>query len=302
MHKARAKFVKDYKLPIQVVQDPYFKYFLDIYDPYYQSKEKHELFEYTVQILGGYAQFIAYFGKLRNTVVDHVKHKKSYQDFNSPTNGYIFMDYKPDIPTNNLYKDYNTGKPLISVDLVKAGFQALSLCSAGDIVDNCASYEEFISQFTDIPYFIKSKQVRQTIFGNLNCKRQNTVFRQFIMELHGRLQKFDEYSPVTIYGDELIFEYNGVIELHLDSILSSSMASLDFRKEKFTLDKIKGTKFFRKYNDEDVFKSRLQCVPVNIFAQIFKHVFGGKFFDEFDMVFYHEEQVARFLKPYMEGR
>jgi hypothetical protein len=44
-NKVLKRFVKDYKLPIQVIQQPYFEYFLDLYNADYNAKEKYKLLE-----------------------------------------------------------------------------------------------------------------------------------------------------------------------------------------------------------------------------------------------------------------
>jgi len=56
-HKAHKRFVKDFSLPIQILQNPYFEYFKNLYDKTYQSNEKYKLFQNTVNTLGSIDQF-----------------------------------------------------------------------------------------------------------------------------------------------------------------------------------------------------------------------------------------------------
>lgn len=203
------RFVKDYNLPIQITETKYFDYFLDLYEKDLGSSTKFEklLNEIKNKFDSNESLFLENYYKTRNNIIDTILKSDSYKFFNS-MDMKIFNIKKYDISKSDVFKETNIGKTFISVDLVKANFQALKYIDK-EIVLWCDTYEEFISKFTDSEYMKNSKYLRQVIFGKLNPSRHISVERHImglIMEIIKSNNEFDELIPVSISNDEIVFE------------------------------------------------------------------------------------------------
>lgn len=169
-HSVLKRFVKDYSLPIQLFQQPYFDYFIDLYDKQFDTKNKYKLLCGTINICGNEQNFMEQYYKIKDKILEVMKNNPIFTEFNNSK----LEEYN--IPHNsygkdNVFNEGNVGKYFISIDLKKANFQAMKYYNK-DLVLGFNTYEEFMHNFTNLEYMIKSKYTRQVIFGNLNPKKQ----------------------------------------------------------------------------------------------------------------------------------
>ena len=112
------------------------------------------------------------------------------------------------ITSNNIYNRENLGKTFLSIDLKKANFQTMKHISSS-MVNNRATYEDFIGDYTDLDYIKNSKYTRQVVFGKLNPKRQITCEKFFTNEIR-KLIAPEIYvmsgKIVSMSNDELVYE------------------------------------------------------------------------------------------------
>jgi len=80
-HKAHKRFVKDFSLPIQILQNPYFEYYKNLYDKVYDSNEKYKLFQNTVNTLDGIEQFFSETKKVMDSIIDKISVLEVYKKF-----------------------------------------------------------------------------------------------------------------------------------------------------------------------------------------------------------------------------
>lgn len=282
------RFVKDYNLPIQITETKYFDYFLDLYEKDLGSSTKFEklLNEIKNKFDSNESLFLENYYKTRNNIIDTILKSDSYKFFNS-MDMKIFNIKKYDISKSDVFKETNIGKTFISVDLVKANFQALKYIDK-EIVLWCDTYEEFISKFTDSEYMKNSKYLRQVIFGKLNPSRHISVERHImglIMEIIKSNNEFDELIPVSISNDEIVFELPDIkenIEFYTNKIHDLIYSEMDGIETKVVLFNLKGIKFIneRTIKSETFFetidlstgKHKLKCVPVVYYAQVHKFI------------------------------
>ena len=82
-HKAHKRFVKDFSLPIQILQNPYFEYYKNLYDNVYNSNEKYKLFQNTVNTLGSIEQFFSKTKRVMDSIIDEISILEVYKKFNT---------------------------------------------------------------------------------------------------------------------------------------------------------------------------------------------------------------------------
>ena len=137
--RAKERFCKDCNISIRIFQEPYFTDRLTLYDKFYGTREKWDIF---LNELSKY-----------NCEQYAVKHKN--------------------LPNKDIFKSSNDGKCFISIDMRKANFSSLHHYNS-DIFGGAESWEEFIGRYTGNQHIINSKYIRQVILGNCNPKRHIT--------------------------------------------------------------------------------------------------------------------------------
>jgi len=293
-------FTKDYSLPIQVLREPYFSYFIDLYDKDYQSKAKLQLLKDTIDLVGSEEKFLNLRHQICNNMIESIKQTEAYNEFalgnmdrfTVPNKGY---------PSKDIFRPENAGRYFLSIDLKKANFQTLKHFFP-EAVFNCNSYQDLIGRFTDLDYFKESKYLRQMIFGNLNPKRQKRIQR-FMMEqiLDWTVKEniFEEKDLRMVSSDEIVVELENPVDLSgytnpLETNIRSDLG-YDARIEIYRLESIGNSNFYvKKFINKE--GSELMCVPLVYFAQAYKKV-NGMELTENDLCFMYEQQVCKFLEP-----
>jgi hypothetical protein len=299
------RFIKDYSLPIQLVREPYYDYFIDLYNDTYNSKSKYQLLCDAVSQLNGEENFMSEYHRIKDKVLDAMKQNPVYIEFNNSK----LEEYN--IPNNqyskhDIFNCANVRKCFVSIDLKKANFQAMKYYNK-DLVFGFNTYEEFIGSFTDLEYMSQSKYIRQVIFGNLNPKKQIKIEQYLVNKI---LQYLLEYWTINVKdikmvsADEIVFEtdlmefllmksYDGLLKKRIKENLD-----LDVDIEIYKLNQIQPFKFFVK-EFVNITGYEIMCVPIVYFAQAYK-MYNKMDINEYDLSFFYENQVARFLKPLTE--
>ncbi len=309
-HKLRKRFVKDFKLPITVLQDPYFDYYIRLYQDLFNSHDNYEKFCNLVERQGSEGKFFQAADEVIQSAIASVKDNSSYQD------GFLRADmnrYRVEnpLPKGNLYKSHNSRGHYFSLDMRKANFTALRFFM-GSIVGDTESYEGFLGDFTDEEYFFISKQIRQVIFGNLNPKRQQTVQKWIMGQIAGPLSDA-EYEIVCGTSDEIIFRdplatpisevaplLSKIIEdISGPALYNGSLSIDDFRLEKFWLEPVVEDKeFFVKevFSEDEDDSITFKNVPAHYFAEVYK-TYLGEPITIMDRLSYYDGRIVEFKTP-----
>ena len=302
----RSKFVKDYQLPIQVVQSPYFEANLKLLEDDCGANTKYLLLLETVRdkFDGNMQKFLEYRHSVEDQILSYMLNSEAYKEFNSDKS--TIPSETPIVGSPELYTKEQCGCFFISYDMVKANFQALRYANPA-IVKDCDTYEKFIEKFTDIEYFKYAKQLRQVLFGKLNGKRTSSIEKHisnlFAKELAKRYEgKFKLYSIKT---DEIILKFLGPEEEFKKLVVNNEeFNGFHFRVNKF---KLTSKDFKRSNSDKNITayikedylngkKHTLHCVPDTYYPQVYKLLNGMKI-DDSDQVFYFEHELCKFLNP-----
>lgn len=295
------RWSNDFGLPIKVFKEPYFSYFLDLYDEVFKSKSKLKVLDDALEKFENEDKFLAYNNTVIDNIVAHISNKEEYKEFiNMNMDKYSIGGAYP-YPKSDIYKKQNTGKFFVSIDLVKANFQTLKYINPS-IVDDSESYDEFILNFSDLDYIKDSKYIRQVIFGKLNPKRQLKVARFLIERIIEYIitMGLTECNQVAMAShDEFIFEIEeSEVQKFIDLECKlkkgiKGILDLDVDIEIFKLNSIEDKYFIREFLNKEGYA--FSCVPAMYFAQVFKR-YNNMDIEDKDLVFVHENKLAMFLE------
>lgn len=307
------RFVKDYKLPITIFEKDLFDYFLDLYDVTLNTHEKFNMLKNTLDKFESSQTFLDYYYELRDKIINDLNQKESYKKFTNFDMNFYSINEKI-FPKSDVFKEHNIGKVFMSIDLVKANYQSLKYFDK-DIVDNTATYEDFIKQYTDIDYFYKSKYLRQVIFGNINPSRQQVIEKYMTSQILNHLLEKELFSleHVKMFSaDEIVIEFSSELynynlksyKNYSDSLtkmiknlgfeVDIEIYYLDVIKSKSNSDKDKIYGYVKEFKNKKgvEFMSVSQVFKV----QVLKHYYGLPI-EENDLIFFHEGRRCKFLEP-----
>jgi len=296
-HSLRKRFVKDYKLPISLIQDPYFEYFLELYDDLYETKKHYATFCDLVERLGGEEAFFKESKRITDTIIKDISNTPEYISFN--TRDLSEYNVVSEVRTQNIYHPENVGQAFASFDLVKANYTALRFIDPA-IVFNTKTYEELIQRYTPEVYFVESKHIRQVIFGHLNPKRQMKIEKYLIQKrVIPELLKFlpNKERYVTASDDEVVVRL-GLFETITEDFkngLNNFRAGVPVRFTPYVLCQIGDKPYYYKqlpYNSEP--QVEFKAVPQNYFAECYRF-YKKEEPTEYDMCTYHEGRVVKYL-------
>lgn len=311
----RRRFVKDYNLPINIVDSPYFEYYMETYD-WFPKKEYEELVIDIKSRFGGNVNlWLEEYAEMRDEIITTIENTDAYREFNScDMKKWEVPKEMKNFPDLNIYNQSSVGKIFISIDLKKANFQALKWVNP-DIVLDSDTYEDLIDSWGyDSEYMRTSKYTRQVIFGKLNPKRTITV-EKYIMSkvydvvMNDKVNFINEYDAILVAfkSDELIFEVsaeNPVIGSeplfkYLKQIIKDKVG-VDVHIDLFKVDRIE----CKNSNDITVDcyirtnlltgEEKLKSASQIFYPQLYKIWKGMEIIDK-DLVFMAEGQPAKFL-------
>lgn len=295
-HTLRKRFVKDQGLPINLVQDGYFQYFLDLYEKEFGANTKYEEFLAELEKYENPEDFLQYMNTIQTKIITETQNKEAFQTFNDDK----LKAYETEVKfsKNTLYRAENHGKRFISIDLVKANFHALQLYDPA-IVDNCKTYDEWIKQYSDSEYLLSSKQVRQIVFGHLNPKKQMKIEKYITSKMVAfLLGEIGEENIFSVHPDEVVIlqqeNYREDLKEKLEEI-----AGVPLHFDEFQLiaqEPVREFGFVKKMKDGTVvFKD----VPKLFFPQAYKQ-YTGLALTPYDLAFYHEGFIATLNETVLE--
>lgn len=178
--KLKERFCKDCNIPLKLFKEPYFTDRLQLYDNYYNTLDKWNIFVRELDKYKCEQDYLEEYNRVKNAAIKDIKDSDGYKRFNVEDMNKYTVKYK-DLPGKDIYKPSNIGKLFISIDMRKANFSALKFYDKS-IFSNSDTWEEFIERYTENKHIVNSKYIRQVILGNCNPKRQVT-YEKYLMGL-----------------------------------------------------------------------------------------------------------------------
>ena len=294
IEKLRKRFCKDCGYNINIYNDEYFFKRLSQFDG---AEKKYDDFIEMILKYGNANDFLDYYSSVQQKAIESIKSTDKYNEFNT-------MDMNKYRINNSMsgkviYHGDNVGKTLLSIDMKKANFSALSNFSK-EIFNNKDSWEDFLKQFTNEEYIINSKYIRQVIMGGCNSKRQETYEKYLMNNIWNDIKDlFDEDALISFNKDELVLDIKNIndfykIEDKLNEILSNS--GLNFDLELFKLggifdEKNKIVGYYKEFTDKSV-----EFKTIDPFMlQIARKRYSGQKITDDDLVFDSQFGPAKIL-------
>lgn len=311
----KKRFCKDNNLPIVVYDNPYFYQRLEIIDQVIPCVDMFEQFCIEVMHFKQEQDYFEYYNSVKDATINFLKDNAAFAEFNTRK---VTMPQSY-VSKQNLYVEDNAGKRFISLDMKKANFSALRFYNE-EIFGFAATWEEFISKFTNSKHIIQSKYIRQVIMGACNPKRQiqqekmimfmllNDVVTQLKLnqandrcsDIEAMLSYIKDFEIYSLGEDEIIIEVTGAKDLsHYLEVIKGIVSNTQYRDfirvTAFNLEKLQGIDGWVKHiipGEQIEFK----CLNAEIYHQIVKHWTKQPITDD-DLVFYHNGCLAKFLEP-----
>lgn len=294
------RFLKDFGLPIQVVREPMFPYYVNLIDPHFDVKKKLTMLEEVVVTLGGEDRFFSESNRIKETLINTIQATPSYATLSND----VLKAYETvnQVEQQDIYNMGNVNRTYISVDLKHANFNVFRMYDE-TLTLGFKSYEDLVGSITPFDYFKKAKYLRQVIFGNMLPKKQQRLQKWVIDKIISVLHKevcIQLADFVSASSDEIVFavapeNLDGFVSMVQSKIAGNSetAAFADWVKvQAFTLKSVGDKKFFVKENcltDEIEFKA----VPSLYFMQVFKK-YHGLPLEPMDMLFFSDGYLAEF--------
>jgi len=296
----KKRFIKEWKLPIQTVQEPLFSYVIETIDPHFQTQEKLKMLTKVIETLGTEEDFFSELNKINNTLIDKIQASDAYKELqNTRLEAY---DIEPNgIRQKDIYIMENVNRTFISLDLIKANFNVMRMYNP-ELTLGYDTYEELIGSVTELDYFEKSKYLRQVIFGNLLPKKQQKL-QKFVMSTLINMLHEDvgiEIEDVILSSnDEVLFiidptnadRFVEMVERKLKENKITANVADWVRVKSFTLRSIGSKNFFvKEFSNGDV---EFKKIPNFLFLQVYRK-FTGTEETKLDRMFCYEGFMASF--------
>ena len=214
----KKRFCKNYNIPIQIYEDPYWSSRIELFDELFDTKARLADFQKDLDTYIDEQDYFEQDNIFLQEVIDDIRDSEGFQFFNSTDNNdTLAYDTKyviglQNYRKNDIYVEQHKDKLFVSIDLKKANFQVLKYFSHKnnkEIFQGKETWEEYLSIFTQERTKISSKHLRQVIFGALNPSRV-TKYEKILMcnLLLKILDEFPEWREkvVSLNTDEIVIE------------------------------------------------------------------------------------------------
>lgn len=304
--RAKERFCKDCNIPIRLFEEPYFMDRLNLYDKFYATLEKWEIF---LEELGKYPceqDYFEEYNRVKDEAIFSIKDSAAYQRFNGEDMNQFQITHK-NLPHKDIFKAMNDGRRFISIDIKKANFSCLRHYDES-MFRGAATWEDFIRLYTDNQHIVNSKYIRQVILGNCNPKRHITYEKYLMDKVLTCLT--EEYIPlnkvVFFSNDEIVADISDMDEAKQQSIASRIHTGMEnmpvpLKTEMFVLHKIEGIsgyyKEILKVNGQENEREEIEfkCLDSLNLPFVIRCLLGEEI-TENDKVFCYEGRLAKFIE------
>lgn len=298
--KLKERFCKDSNIPIKIFKEPYFTERLVLYDGYYNTFIKWNIFIRELESCRykNEQDYFEDYNRVKETAMEFIKNSDGYKEFIELDMNEFKTDYA-DITSKDIYHSSNDGHIFISIDMKQANFSALSHFHPG--IFDYKSWENFLRKFTDNEHIINSKYIRQVILGNCNPRRQVTyekyLMTQLLDEIIEKKQFIDRKHIVSLSNDEIVFDVTDTpfnFTLFNKFFWFCSNYEIPLKAEVFKLTKVKGTDG---YFVESTFDSKIKLkgLDSNILPLVVRKLRNEEVTDD-DLVFVHNGRLVKYLE------
>lgn len=303
-NKIKERFCKDCNIPLRLFHEPYFTDRLKLYDKYYNTLSKWDLFVEELQKYNCEQDYFEEYNRVKDAAINDIKKSDGFQRFNEEDMNKYSVKYT-NLPSKDIFKPSNDKKLFISIDMKKANFSVLKHYDS-DIFGKAETWEEFIGKYTSNKHIINSKYIRQVILGNCNPKRQVTYEKNIMGQV---LDVLIDVEKIGYFLNEIVFFSNDEIVIDMEEYVNclnnrkiteskvKECFDVPFKVELFYLRKINGTNGYYKeiIKTLDEREYEFKCLDSYMLPFVLRK-FQNQEITESDKVFYHEGMLSKFIE------
>ena len=301
----KRKFVKDYGIPVAVLDDRYWDYFVDLYDSEFDVKRHLANFETMLSSFADESAYSEYWKSLLNSISLAIEESNSVDALLSHharmQHNYTQVNYV----VSDVNKEHRQGKLMVSVDMKEANFSSL-LVNYPEGILSAVNWYELISQFTPHEYIRRNKQFRQHAFGNLKYCNQNAKHQAFLMnkvalQIDASTSTANEY--IKLGNDEFYWLVpDGITAVDAKLIAEGSIVDANpiikdkFKVRPLTIKKVHPQLSWYIHTPacECGWKGALKAVPVTQYAQAYKY-WKNQPIEPNDLIFMQDGILCQFI-------
>jgi len=301
----RKALVKDYGLPVKVLDDGYLDKYVDDLLPHYDWEYAVKAMLEGVESMGEFP-FLKMAKAAPLAVAEEIKQTDAFKEFNEQ-GGYSSPARNPlqgQKVSHDPYHPDNDGRLLLSLDIRQANFSVLRW-RFPELVNNQEDYDDFIRDYYDFDYIADCNRIRQVLFGNLNPKRQRKLIRDVTYAVLESLMGAGICGPqqvASLSEDEIVLHPVGDsierTKKHLKHLSESIFEGIEFKPSAFMLRRLPDSSCYWKLHEGG--RIELRKTPGHLFMQAFKTVTGQKILER-DRTFVFEGELAVLLKKQKWG-
>lgn len=302
--KLKERFCKDCNIPLKIYEEPYFTDRLALYDLFYQSIHKWNIFKSELKEYHCEQDYFEEYNRIKDQAINDIKNTDAYQRFNQEDMHQYSIKYVG-LPSKDIFKPSNDNKLFISIDMKKANFSALRYYDK-NIFRGVQTWEQFIGFYTNNHHIINSKYIRQVILGNCNPKRHITYEKYLMDQVLDCLIKevgFWVSEVVFFSNDEIIIDMENYADcIKNRNIIQKTLEEyfeFPLKTELFYLHKVKGTQGYCKEVVENLadrsFQFKFKCLDGYMLPFVMRYMLNEDV-TENDKVFIHEGMLAKFIE------
>jgi hypothetical protein len=297
-------FVDYSRIPIPLTNPELFEYYLNILDPYYEANDFFKLYMEEIKKYKNVGTFRNYINKIMDIMINDLNNTEELKKFK-------MMEL--DVPSlkfgGNVYKNTNSEKHFISIDIKTANFTILRTLFP-TLFGGEKTWIKFLSKYTDSKFLLKSKYLREVLFGKLNCvKRINTVCPILMNRVVGLVDEINENNDLTvecIESDEVVYQINCSLDVFKEKKYYEKIFALNkdddlFHVRTFKLIKLSDKGYFIKdyVMDSSDKKKEFKCCPKKFIIQCIKFA-EKKPIELNDLKFMDEGMIATYERSVFE--
>lgn len=304
--KAKERFCKDCNIPLKLFQEPYFTDRLKLYDKFYGTLGKWEVFIRELERYYCEQDYFEEYNCVKDVAILNIKESEAYKRFNEEDMN-KFSVQNVNFSNKDIFKPSNDGKTFISVDMRKANFSSLHHYSEDMFKDTFGvanTWEEYINKFTNNQHIVNSKYIRQVILGNCNPKRHIT-YEKYLMNtvLTYLTSNYVSMDRVVCFSnDEIVVDISDMKDsekklIRFQIALGVQDFSIPLKVDLFKLHKIYGTDgYYKEICNSDVNVSiEFKCLDNYILPFVLRKFSREEIIDS-DKVFYFGGLLSKFIE------
>ena len=305
--RAKERFKRDNNLPLRLFVEPYFTTRLKLYNPFYDTLRKWDLYLLELAKYENDELYFAEYNRVKEVAMESIKTNEAFLRFNNEDMNQFALKNKG-FPSKDIFHPQNIGHYFVSIDMKKANFSSLKHYDRA--IFGADTWEEFIGKFTNSEYIQGSKYIREVILGNCNPKRHITYEKHLMDELLTEILTIvDAKVVVSFSNDEIVLDLTTMTIGERNKVISQVQKVVDgakvpLRVEPFLLlgvinpidKRIFG--YLREVEDVSKNEKEIDFKGLNnyVLPFVMRKLLNQDVMPE-DMVFDHEGMLATYITP-----